>query len=67
MNTGLPQASVVTMQLKRGEVVTKDYWFARGDVGHPLEMSDIRDKYDGLVEFAETRARAQAQKAASLI
>jgi 2-methylcitrate dehydratase PrpD len=62
-----PQASVVTVCLKNGKVLKKDCMFARGDVGHPLEMADIRDKYDGSVEFAGTLSRAQAQKAASMI
>jgi 2-methylcitrate dehydratase PrpD len=62
-----PQPSVVTVTLNNGKVIRKDCVFARGDVGHPLGMSDIRDKYFGSVDFAGTLSPETAEKAQRLL
>jgi 2-methylcitrate dehydratase PrpD len=62
-----PQPSIVTVTLTNGKVIRKECVFARGDVGHPLEMADIRDKYTGSVDFAGTLSQENAEKARRLL
>lgn len=62
-----PQPSIVTVTLNSGKVLRQDCVFARGDVGHPLAMTDIRDKYFGSVEFAGSLSNERAEQAQRLL